>query len=120
MNEVVQGLALLKDAFKSKMEELDLTKPEYWKLKDEITDIEYLIEGIERIETRRQREYERRFRHLKRVRDKEVRRRIYLGLRMDSVRAGGNSSMEFPGTSFVGGRYGKKNIRRYRLKSQKV
>lgn len=120
MNEVVEGLALLKDAFKSKLEELDLTEPEYWELKDEITDIEYLIEGLERIETRRQREYERRFRHLKRVRDKEVRRRIYMGLRMDPVGAGGNRSMELRRASHIGGRHGKKNIGRYRLEGQKV
>ena len=111
MNEVLVGLALLKDAFKSQMEELALTEPEYWLAGREICEIDYMIERIKRLERRRQRNDEKRIRNLKRSRDNETRRRIYMGLCMDSVSSGGSHGfMHFRG-NHLGGRYGKKNGR---------
>lgn len=120
MNEVVKGLTLLKDAFLHEQEELDLCNIRFWELNNEISEIEYLIEEMERREARRQREHERRFRHLKRVRNKELRKRIYLGLRMEPVSSHRNNRMEYFRSHDLGGGYGKKNSRRYRFQGQKV
>ena len=111
MNEVLEGLALLKDAFKSQMEELALTEPEYWLAGREICEIDYMIERIKGLERRRQRSDEERIRNLKRDHDNETRRRILLGIRMDSVSScSGHGLVHFRG-NHLGGRYGKKNGR---------
>ena len=92
-SDVVIGLTLLKEAYKSQLEELDLCNSEYRKLRKEIMEIDYLIQNYETRQTRRQREYEKRLRAIKRKHHREIRRRVYLGLRMDPVRSGDNHGM---------------------------
>ena len=92
-SDVVIGLTLLKEAYKSQLEELDLCNSEYRKLRKEIMEIDYLIQNYETRQSRRQREYEKRLRAIKRKHHREIRRRVYLGLRMDPVRSGDNHGM---------------------------
>ena len=92
-SDVVIALTLLKEAYKSQLEELDLCNSEYRKLRKEIMEIDYLIQNYETRQTRRQREYEKRLRAIKRKHHREIRRRVYLGLRMDPVRSGDNHGM---------------------------
>lgn len=92
-SDVVIGLTLLKEAYKSQLEELDLCNSEYRKLRKEIMEIDYLIQNYETRQTRRQREYEKRLRAIKRKHHREIRRRVYLGLRMDPVGSGDNHGM---------------------------
>ena len=60
---------------------------EYQRLQNEISEIDYLIIRQERADARRRSIYEKRIRANKRNRNREIRRRIYLGLRMDPVNA---------------------------------
>ena len=92
-SDVVVGLTLLRDAYKNQLEELDLCNSKYRKLRKEIMEIDYLIQRQEEIQTRRQREYEKRLRAIKRKHHREIRRRVYLGLRMDPVGSGDNHGM---------------------------
>lgn len=92
-SDVVIGLTLLKEAYKSQLEELDLCNGEYRKLRKEIMEIDYLIQNYETRQSRRQREYEKRLRAIKRKHHREIRRRVYLGLRMDPVGSGNNRGM---------------------------
>ena len=92
-SDVVIGLTLLKEAYKSQLEELDLCNIEYRKLRKEIMEIDYLIQNYETRQSRRQREYEKRLRAIKRKHHREIRRRVYLGLRMDPVGSGDNHGM---------------------------
>ena len=87
------GLTLLKEAYKSQLEELDLCNSEYRKLRKEIMEIDYLIQNYETRQSRRQREYEKWLRAIKRKHHREIRRRVYLGLRMDPVGSGDNHGM---------------------------
>ena len=92
-SDVVVGLTLLKEAYKSQLEELDLCNIEYRKLRKEIMEIDYLIQNYETRQSRRQRDYEKRLRAIKRKHHREIRRRVYLGLRMDPVGSGNNHGM---------------------------
>ena len=87
-SDVVIGLTLLKEAYKSQLEELDLCNIEYRKLRKEIMEIDYLIQNYETRQSRRQRDYEKQLRANKRMHYREIRRRVYLGLRMDPVSSG--------------------------------
>lgn len=92
-SDVVVGLTLLRDAYKSQLEELDLCNSEYRKLRKEIMEIDYLIQNYETRQSRRQRDYEKRLRAIKRKHHREIRRRVYLGLRMDPVGSSDNHGM---------------------------
>lgn len=92
-NDVVVGLTLLRDAYKNQLEELDLCNSEYRKLRKEIMEIDYLIQNYETRQSRRQRDYEKQLRTNKRMHHREIRRRVYLGLRMDPVGSGNNHGM---------------------------
>ena len=92
-SDVVIGLTLLKEAYKSQLEELDLCNIEYRKLRKEIMEIDYLIQNYETRQSRRQRDYEKQLRANKRMHYREIRRRVYLGLRMDPVGSGNNHGM---------------------------
>lgn len=92
-SDVVIGLTLLRDAYKSQLEELDLCNSQYRKLRKEIMEIDYLIQNYETRQSRRQRDYEKQLRANKRMHYREIRRRVYLGLRMDPVGSGNNHGM---------------------------
>lgn len=92
-SDVVVGLTLLRDAYKNQLEELDLCNSKYRKLRKEIMEIDYLIQNYETRQSRRQRDYEKQLRANKRMHYREIRRRVYLGLRMDSVGSGNNHGM---------------------------
>lgn len=95
-SDVVIGLTLLKEAYKSQLEELDLCNSEYRKLRKEIMEIDYLIQNYETRQSRRKRDYEKQLRANKRMHYREIRRRVYLGLRMDPVGSGNGHGLLHP------------------------
>ena len=61
-SDVVIGLTLLKEAYKSQLEELDLCNSQYRKLRKEIMEDDYLMQNYETRQSRRQRDYEKELR----------------------------------------------------------
>ena len=89
---IIDALRMTKAAVQSE-QKLHRCNTEQWKiLQNEISEIDYLIMGMERSEARRRSTYEKRIRAIRRNRDREVRRRIYLGLRLDPVGTNRNVS----------------------------
>lgn len=82
---VKEALKMTKEALQSELNELHRCNTRYRQIQKEIRDIDSLIMSIERTEARRRSTYEKRIRAIKRSRNREIRRRIYLGLRMDPV-----------------------------------
>lgn len=85
MQSVKQLLQMTKDALQNEAAELDRSNYRYEDIQTEIREIDSLILRMERIEARRRSAYEKRIRTIKRMREREIRRRIYQGLRMDPV-----------------------------------
>lgn len=82
---IIDALRMTKAAVQSE-QKLHRCNTEQWKiLQNEISEIDYLIIRQERNEERRKNRYEKRHRISKGMRDTEIRRRIYLGLRLDPV-----------------------------------
>lgn len=101
-SEVVAGLELLKEVFESQLQELDRCNEKARELEAEIEEIDSMIGNLNELNNRRQREYEKQLRANKRMHDREIRRRVYLGLRMDPVGSGSNPRMEHPGSDHLG------------------
>lgn len=93
----MQGLTLLKDAYITQMAELDRCNRHFWELQEEISEIDYLIDRLDR-KSRRREEHEKRLRVIKRKHNREIRRRIFLGLRMAPVGSGRSCGMVHPDT----------------------
>lgn len=85
---ILDALRMTKNALRSEQKELHRCNCRYREIQKEICDIDSLILTMERTEARRRSTYEKRLRTIKRNRQREIRRRIYLGLRMDPVNAG--------------------------------
>lgn len=101
-SEVVAGLELLKEVFESQLQELDRCNEKAKELEAEIEEIDSMIGNLNELNNRRQREYEKGLRANKRMRNRELRKRIFFGLRMEPVGAGGNPRMEHPGSDHLG------------------
>lgn len=84
---LIEALKMTRAALKSERDELHRCNVRYREIQKEIMEIDSLIMNMERTEARRRSTYEKRIRAIRRSRDKEIRRRIYLGLRMDPVNA---------------------------------
>ena len=85
---ILDALRMTKNALRSEQKELHRCNCRYREIQKEICDIDSLILAMERTEATRRSTYEKRIRAIRRSRDREVRRRIYMGLRMDPVNAG--------------------------------
>ena len=94
---ILDALRMTRNALRSEQKELHRCNCRYREIQKEIRDIDSLILTMERTEAIRRSTYEKRIRAIKRSRDREVRRRIYLGLRMDPVNAGRHISAFDPG-----------------------
>lgn len=89
---IIDALRMTKAAVQSE-QKLHRCSMEQWKiLQNEISEIDYLIIRQERNEERRKNTYEKRHRISKGMHDTEIRRRIYLGLRLDPVGTNRNVS----------------------------
>ena len=85
---LIEALKMTREALRSEKDELHRCNVRYREIQKEITEIDTMIMNMERTEARRRSTYEKRIRAIRRSRDKEIRRRIYLGLRLDPVNAG--------------------------------
>jgi len=82
---LIEALKMTREALRSEKDELHRCNGRYSEIQKEIMEIDVLILKMERTEARRRSIYEKRIRTIKRMRDREIRRRIYLGLRLDPV-----------------------------------
>ena len=82
---LIEALKMTRTALKNEKDELHRCNTRYREIQKEIREIDSMIMGMERSEARRGSTYEKRIRAIRRNRDREVRRRIYLGLRLDPV-----------------------------------
>lgn len=89
---LIEALKMTRTALKNEKDELHRCNTRYREIQKEIREIDSLIMGMERSEARRRSTYEKRIRAIRRNRDREVRRRIYLGLRLDPVGTNRNVS----------------------------
>lgn len=89
---VTDMLRVTKAALLSEQKLHRCNQEEWKRLQNEISEIDYLIIRQERADAKRRSIYEKRIRAYKRNRDREIRRRIYLGLRMGTVNADRNLS----------------------------
>lgn len=85
---LIEALKMTRAALKSERDELHRCNVRYREIQKEIMEIDSLIMNMERTEARRRSTYEKRIRAIRRYRDNETRRRIFLGLRMEPVNAG--------------------------------
>lgn len=84
---LIEALKMTRAALKNEKDELHRCNVRYREIQKEIMEIDSMIMNMERTEARRRSTYEKRIRAIRRSRDKEIRRRIYLGLRLDPVNA---------------------------------
>lgn len=88
MPSVTDLLKMTKEALLNESAELDRCNYRYERNMKEIREIDTLIFQMERTEARRKSTYEKWLRTCKRNREHEIRRRVYLGLRMDPISSG--------------------------------
>lgn len=103
---LIEALKMTRAALKSEKDELHRCNVRYREIQKEIMEIDSLIMNMERTEARRRSTYEKRIRAIRRSRDKEIRRRIYLGLRMDPVNADRRRGLVHIGSHPLGKRKG--------------
>ena len=118
---LIDCLKMTKKALQNEQAELHRCNRRYHDIQREIMEIDLLILKMERSEARRRSIYEKRIRDINRDRNRKIRRRIYMGLRMDSIGTNHNSDMVNFRNHFIGGGYENKNdIRSYRFQCPKI